>query len=398
MSAAKAIPSWHAARQGDHDISTLACVLLRETTMAKVFALVAAGIALTGCGEPSLGAKVEPLGTIAQSPTIQGRDGGSSGLVFGRSVWSFGDTVLDAPDAAGVNWHQNSWSFTDDLVATDGIRGLTERTDAAGAPTYFIAPTPDEAAYDAEHYGNPCAQDPCGARWAAWPGPPIWDQAGGRALVFYGLVHAAPGDFNFYGVGQGVAVWSDFSAAPERPVVSPGADHPTLLFGQGEPPWGTAALVDGDTLYVFACESDASGLSPPCSLARVPAAKVLDRGAWDYYDGSAWSTSMADRIPLFTGAPTVSVQHNAYLAAYTAAYAEPLSNRVVLRVAPALIGPWSDPEVLFTADKPDGNAYDAASHAEYQEQGGKVLYFTFSRSSGQGLFGSELALVRVTLP
>jgi hypothetical protein len=54
--------------------------------------------------------------------------------------------------------------------------------------------------------------------------------------------------------------------------------------------------------------------------------------------------------------------------------------------------------VLFTADKPGGNAYDAVSHAEYEEQNGKVLYFTFTRSNGQGWFGSELALVRVTLP
>jgi hypothetical protein len=366
--------------------------------MAKVFAIVVAGMVLTGCGEPSLGARVEPLGTIPQPATIQGRDGGRSGLVFGRSVWTFGDTVLDAPDAEGVTWHQNSWSFTEDLVAGDGIGGLTERTDPAGAPTYFIAPTADEAAYNAAHAGPPCAEDPCGARWAAWPGPPIWDAAGGRALVFYSLVHAAPGDFNFYGVGQGVAIWNDFASAPERPVVSPGADHPTLLFGQGELPWGSAALVDGDTLYAFACDSGAGGLAPPCSLARVPTAKVLDQAAWTFYDGITWSSSMSDSIPLFSGAPTITVEHDAHLAAYTAVYAEPLSNRIVLRVAPALIGPWSDPEILFTADKPDGGAYDAVSHVEYEEQGGQVLYFTFSRSNGQTPFGSELALVRVTLP
>lgn len=79
-------------------------------------------------------------------------------------------------------------------------------------------------------------------------------------------------------------------------------------------------------------------------------------------------------------------------------YAEPMSNRVVLRTAAALTGPWSSPELLFNADKPGGNAYDAVSHAEYEEESGKVLYFTFSRSNGQGLFGADLALVRVTLP
>src|SRR5262249_28511562 len=161
---------------------------------------------------------------------------------------------------------------TDDLVARDGISGLTGPTDSAGAPAYFIAPTVDEAAYNAAHYGNSCTEAPCGARWAAWPGPPLWDATQGRTLVFYGLVHAAPGDFNFSGVGQGLAVWPDFASWPQRPEVSPGAEHPTLLFGQGEPPWGTAALIEGDQLYAFACETDSSGLSPPCSLARVPSA------------------------------------------------------------------------------------------------------------------------------
>ena len=94
----------------------------------------------------------------------------------------------------------------------------------------------------------------------------------------------------------------------------------------------------------------------------------------------------------------MTVEHNAHLGAYTAVYAQPMSNTVVLRTAPAITGPWSGPKILFNADKPGGNAYDAASHLEYEEQNGKVLYFTFSRSTGQGLFGADFALVRVTLP
>ncbi len=372
--------------------------VLRTASEPMLPLALAAGLAAAGCGSmPSYGATAEPLGIMAQTATIQGRDGGQSGLVFGHSVWTFGDTVLNQPDAEGVTWHQNSWSYTDDRVARDGLSGFTERVDAVGAPTYFIAPTDDEAAYNAAHYGSPCAKDPCGARWAAWPGQPLWDAAGGRALVFYGLVHAAPGDFNFHGVGQGIAVWTDFAAAPQRPVASPGAAHPTLLFGEGEPPWGDAALIEDGTLYSFACETDTGGLSPPCSLARVPTAQALDRQAWRFYDGSGWSSSMAARVTLFSGASTVTVERNAYLGLYTAVYAAPMSNDVVIRTAPALTGPWSAPALLFEADKPGGNAYDAAPHAELEEQGGKVLYFTFSRSNGQGLFGSDFAVVRVTL-
>jgi hypothetical protein len=373
----------------DHD------VMLRR---AALFASSVAALGCSGCGTPTFGATAEPLGVLPQASSVQGRDGGGSGLAFGHSVWTYGDTVLQNADAAGVTWHQNSWSFTEDRVVRGNIGGFTERTDSAGAPTYFVAPTPDEAAYNTAHYGDSCAQKPCGARWAAWPGPPLWDAARGRALAFYGLVHAAPGDFNFYGVGQGIAVWNDFASPPERPEVSPGAEHPTLLFGQGEPAWGEGALLEGAELYSLACDTDAGGLSPPCWLARVPAASALDRSAWTFWNGKAWSTSMSDRAAVFTGAPTVTLEHNAYLGAYTALYAEPMSTHVVLRTAPAITGPWSDAKLLFEADKPEGGAYDAASHPEYEEQNGKVLYVTFSRSNHKAWFGSEFALVRVTLP
>ena len=206
---------------------------------------------LAGCSPGSFGAQATEVGVLPQSPTIQGRDGGPSGVVWGHSVWTFGDTVLDLSDAEGTNWHHNSFSITDDRQAADGLTGFTERLDGAGAPRYLLAPTAEEAVFNAEHRGDPCKVTPCGARWAVWPGPPIWDAARSRALLFYGLIYAEPGDFNFRGVGQSVAVWSDFAAEPQRPVVTPGAEHPTVLFPTGEPPWGTAALIDDDQLYAF---------------------------------------------------------------------------------------------------------------------------------------------------
>lgn len=75
------------------------------------------------------------------------------------------------------------------------------------------------------------------------------------------------------------------------------------------------------------------------------------------------------------------------------------SNDVHVRTAPALTGPWSDEGTLFTADRKGrgGNSDDAQPHAEYAEGGGRVLYVTYSRPTGNGRFASELALVEVTL-
>ncbi len=351
-------------------------------------------VGATGCGPPSFGAVSTEIAVLPQSATIQGRDGGPSGMAWGHSIWTFGDTVLNVSDVEGNNWHSSSFSITDDLDATNSIGGFSERLDSTGAPLYFIPLTDDEDAFNTAHRGNPCAVSPCGDRWAAWPGPPIWDATGNRAFAFYGLISAAPGAYNFHGVGQSVAVWSDEQSLPVRPVVSPGADHPTLLFGQDEPAWGTAALIDDGMLYAFACDGDP--LAPPCYLAQVPPDRATDRSAWRFWDGKSWSGSMNAKRSLFSGAPSVTVAFNQHLGRWAAIYATPLSNDVMIRTAAALTGPWSEAKRLFTADKKPAGAYDANWHPEFDA--GNLIYVTYSRSNGVGWFGSEFALIRVALP
>ena len=361
-------------------------------------ACIAFAVLTPACGSPPAAEVVEvrEMGTVLQPPLIVGRDGGGSALLWGLSIWLFGDTVSSIPDADGQTWHNNSFSSSSDVAAGGGIT-LTERTDAAGAPVYFLAPTADEEAFIAAHQGSPCQEQPCGARFAAWPGAPLFDAARTRALVPYGLVWAAPGDFNFSGVGQSFAVWSDFSQLPERPVVSPGSPHPTLLFSQDEPGFGGAAAIDGDDLFAFAPVQD--GLTFHCLLGKVALDAVFDRTAWSYWDGAQWSTSLTSARPVFDASSIVTVQFNAFVGQWMAVYSAVFSNDVMLRTAPALTGPWSDEMRLFTADRAGqgGTSYDATPHAEYAENGGQVLYVSYSRPNGNGLFGSEFALEQVRL-
>lgn len=375
---------------------------LRATARPDVLALVllACLVAGPGCEAPAETAVVsaEEVFVLEQSERIQGRDGGGSGIAWGWSVWAYGDTVLDIPDEEGETWHHNSFSMTQDLDASDGITGFEEPLDSAGAPRYFVAPTPDEAAFNEAHRGDPCAEEPCGARWAAWPGEPVYDAARDRALVFYGLIYGEPGDFNFRGVGQSIAIWNGLDEQPERPEVSPGAEHPTLLFGEGEPEYGLGATILDDALHCFACGGD-GGFERPCTLARVGLDDVLDRTAWEFWDGSRWSADLARAEPLFDGAPIMTVSFNEHLDRWVAVYSDLISNDVVLRTSPALTGPWSDELLLFTADRgtSEGWTYDANAHPEYEEDGGRVLYVSYSRPTGEGWFGSELAVVRVEL-
>jgi hypothetical protein len=105
----------------------------------------------------------------------------------------------------------------------------------------------------------------------------VSDPARNRELVFYQLVSAQPGNFNFQAVGYSVATWQNFADLPQRPVINPQAEHPDLLFTQDQPAFGSAALVVGDTLYAYGC--DTSDFSVACELGRVDLASVTDLSA-----------------------------------------------------------------------------------------------------------------------
>jgi len=359
-------------------------------------------LGMSGCGSsgpPASLAVVQTadLGTIGSNAEILGRDGGYSGMFAGNSVWVFGDTFLAKPNAEGETLISDSWTSTTDLNAAHGITGFHEREDAAGAPTMLLSFSAAEQAFNAAHQGNPCRQQPCGARWALWPGAVVGDTARGRALVFYQLVAAQPGNFNFAAVGYSVATWQDFAGQPQRPNINPGADHPDLLFGQNDPSFGTAAFADGDTLYAYGCNS--SNLDVPCVLGRVGLSNVLDVSAWSFYTGNGnWSSQLSEAVTVLNAAPIMNVSWNEYLQSYVAVYNAPFSQHVMMRTSPKPEGPWSQEITAFDALAPTNggsSVHDAQAHPEYNGDGGQVMYVTYSHSTGA--FTSELRLVSVQL-
>ena len=226
------------------------------------------------------------LGILPTSPTIRGRDGGYSARVFGHSVWLYGDTILAAPDEAGETWHNNSLSFTLDVDATDGITRFSEWPDSVGAPRPFVRRTAAERAFNREHAHTDQAQ------WVLWPSALVDDPARSRVLIFYGKLLTYPGPFNFHGHGSSIALWSALDAEPERPVVAPATPHPTILFSGDEPRPNEGAVVLDDRLYAYDCR----GVHMACVIARAPLAAALDRAAWRFWNGSAWTASWRDAV------------------------------------------------------------------------------------------------------
>jgi hypothetical protein len=332
------------------------------------------------------------LGRVADRADVLARDGGESGVFDGRSVWLFGDTFFRQKSGAPAAI-SNSWEWTRDFDARDGIAFEHPSTEA-GTPAPFLRETPEEAAFNAAHAGRPCRVAPCGVRWALWPGPFVADPERHRALVFYAKIFAEPGFFRIRPGGESIAVWDDFDAPVRRPVPA-GSTEPSLLFLQDEPSYGSAALVEGEELYAYGCDQD--GVTKPCRVARVPLASALDRAAWRYYSGArGWSADGRDAVPVLDGNDVMSVAYNRYLGAYLAVFAPPLENQVVLREAPRPEGPWSRPVAAFSTEKPAQLwVYDAHAHPEYEKDGGRIQYVTYSVAQ-EGWKG-EMRLVEVVL-
>jgi hypothetical protein len=319
-------------------------------------------------------------GVVPRTEAIQGRDGGPSGLAFGRSAWTYGDTVHEMPDEDGTNWHTNSFGHADPAAWRDGF---TEPMDSVGAPRFFVELTDEEKEWDRVHAPEQCEAPPCHVRWALWPSAPLFDEASGRAWILYGLYN----EHNPSGIG--VASWDGL----DKPVVRHRIGESWLLFPKPEPEWANAPVVHDGHLYAFGCVPD--GLSRPCSLARVPLSAVDDRAAWTFFDGETYGSDMAAASVLFEGAPIMNVAWSAALSRWLLVYSPSFDQSVVARTASSLEGPWSEPGVLFTVDTQA--PYDAVHHAEIAEDNGAVHFVTYSRSTNQGWFGAEHAVWRVEL-
>jgi hypothetical protein len=360
---------------------------------------------VAGCGVESPPANISivqatDLGVIPANPDILGRDGGYSALFEGKSVWLYGDTFLAKPNAEDFSLISDSWSFTSDLTAQGGITGFQERLDSAGAPEMILNNTATEAAFNAAHNSNNCQATPCGARWALWPGALVVDPGSGDGLIFYSLVFAQPGSFNFQSVGSSVATWPSLTAPTQRPTINPAvvAAHPDLLFSESEPGFGSAAFIRGGRLYAYGCGvPNGSGFDKGCRLGRVDPANVTNRRAWTYFSGSGWSAQIGSAVPLFSGEGILSVAWNSFLGEYVAVYSEPFSNDVMIRTAPNPEGPWSGPLVAFVAMAPSsGTVYDAQAHPEYDLNGGQTIFVSYSRNT-PAPFTSEMRSVEVEL-
>ncbi len=317
---------------------------------------------------------VQDLGTVAHPPSVLVRDGGASGKVGGRVLWTFGDTLFTPSAVDGATSRSNTAALAD--FAQPLAAG--EPVDARGAPSPLLPFTAEEQAYNAAS-GRP------DERYALWPGSVVEDGAGG-GLVYYLKLKVHPGFLNYEFLGTGVARVPAGSTTATR--------EPGLLFPTPGPIFDNAFALDA---FIYAYGALPGSTDQSVGVARVPLDQARDRAAYRFWDGSAWGSDPALARAVMRSIPgALTVSKNAWLGQYLAVHSLPFSNKVVLRVAAHPEGPWSDPvEALTGASPVNGTDYAGREHPELAQAGGQKIYLTYFNPTGT--FRGELRMAEVTL-
>jgi Domain of unknown function (DUF4185) len=97
-----------------------------------------------------------------------------------------------------------------------------------------------------------------------------------------------------------------------------------------------------------------------------------------------WSKTFTPTAPLFDSVPNeMSAAYNHHLGKYVAIHSLHRQNRIVLRTASKITGPWGEPQVVYRPEqfKDDDLIYAAKEHPELARDGGRVMYVTFVNSA-----------------
>ena len=305
-----------------------------------------------------------PVGPPPTNPLASiDRDAGvSAELRDGSVLWLFGDS--SAVDQNGtLRYFVNNtaaWAAPGALTVTrdgtDGARPVQFATPVAGFPA--------------------CPAD--APKPGMWPMSAVVTPDGPRDRVVVLMANVCLGSaLRIVPSGVAIVIWHYDPARPpeDRPVTGTVVEQ--LLFGPGEPLWGTSAVLAADGhLHAFACGFPPDGGTidryGPCRLARVALDDVTDRTAWRFWAGASdWSADPASAVDLVLPdgvdgvsppMPGFSVREDPVQGVFVMAYSPwpGFTDRIHVRVATSLTGPWSAPvEVLLRgcADTVSGTGF-----------------------------------------
>ena len=326
----------------------------------------------------SLVASVRNLGSqfLENKVGITGADGATSTVLpSGESLWMFGDTVegpfksIRGLDLTSLR--SNTGAIVPRQDASRGITNFRFLSDESGKrPRQIIPFAADE--------------DPAKHRLWAIHGAAV----GQHVFLFYHRITLLDGVdvfINFQLDGMGIAR-ADVGDLRFKRLTAPDGTH---LFWKGEAPTFGVFVTRADD-YVYLWGSLATGMH----LARTREKSIADLASYEYLVESPtidnpsksprWSKQFQPTAMLFDSVPNeMSAAYNPHLQKFVAFHSLHRENKIVLRTAEQLTGPWSAPVLVFRPEK-IGDAdliYAAKEHPELARENGRVLYITFVNSA-----------------
>ena len=307
---------------------------------------------------------------------ITGQDGSTSILLpGGKSIWIFGDTIEGPFDT--IRYHP----LTDVLSNTASIIPLQDISDGIRQFDYLKSA---EAVHPRQLIHFVAPEDKATHRLWAIHGVVIKE----RLYLFYHKITMDPVLDVFEAFildGMGIAR-SDLSTFEFERLKAPDG---TFEFWKGDQPgFGVFIQKLDDYLYLW------GSLDFNMYLARIRPESVENLQAYEYLVEAptpdrpdvrpVWDKSFRPSAPLFGDVPNeMSASYNAYLGKFISLTTFVREDKLVIRSAPQVTGPWSEPEVFFRPKKAKHDSLFNAGkeHPEFSREGGKVIYMTFIDSS-----------------
>jgi hypothetical protein len=164
----------------------------------------------------------------------------------------------------------------------------------------------------------------------------------------------------------------------------------TKLTSKGGLIFGGAVVREGDFIYIFGGDSRQEAKKTAAQnrmvLARSPAEHLGDFDQWCFLANDDWQKDFKKVTPVLSNVGSeFSVSWLPARKRYAAVYSEGIWGRILLRLAPSLTGPWSEPNLVYRCPEmtwsPKVFCYAGKAHPELASAPDELL-ITYAANSG----------------
>jgi Domain of unknown function (DUF4185) len=342
---------------------------------ARLLSLLLPGLTLLA----ALNAGAEPAGRAAPEwDALFQRESGWIGADGDYSIPLSADTTL--------------WLFSDTFVGKvkDGkrldavmINNSVAVQRGANQPEFFYGTTTNgkPASFIVPQHGSPR-----GYYWLAHGARTEL----GLDFFLHRIVTIKPGTpFGFKQVDGWLAHVANSDAAPPQWRITQTQVPFTKVFDKGALIFGGAVLREGQSVYIFGTDSrpeaKQAGMPNGMVVARASAKGLGDFTQWRFLANGVWQEDSSKATPVFPNVGSeFSVSWLPARRAYAAVYSQGIEGGILLRLAPALAGPWGDPVMVYRCPEMDWPSkafcYAAKAHPELTSAPDELL-ITYAANS-----------------